>query len=133
MQESFLDKPWRLIEDYRWLFDSSSTRRYQVHFVLLASHTAEVCPTSNAKTKELMLQIGPEIPSIAQKAGVEIVAGPFVNREHMVVLIVEAEKSENVDSFLVESRLGHWNSVRVLPSLPIEEGMKDVQEGTPIF
>ena len=104
-----------------------------MHFVLLASHTAEVCPTSNAKTKELMLQIGPEIPNIAEKAGVKIVAGPFVNREHMVVLIVEADKSESVDSFLVESRLGHWNSVRVLPSLPIEEGMKDVQEGTPIF
>jgi hypothetical protein len=104
-----------------------------VHFVLLASHTADVCLTSNAKTRDLMLQVGPEIPSIAEKAGVNIVAGPLVNREHLVVLIVEAEKSESVDSFLVESRLAHWNSVRVLPSLTIEEGMKDVQEGKPIF
>ncbi len=104
-----------------------------MHFVLLASHTAEVCPTSNAKTRDLMLQIGPEVPNLAEKAGVNIVAGPFVNREHMVVLIVEADKSENVDSFLLESRLSHWNNVRVLPSLPIEEGMKEVQEGTPIF
>jgi hypothetical protein len=80
-----------------------------------------------------MLQVAPEIPNIAERAGVNIVAGPFVNREHVAVLIVEADRSENVDSFLTESRLGHWNKVRVLPSLPIEEGMKEVQEGTPIF
>jgi hypothetical protein len=46
-----------------------------VHFVLLGEHTAEVCPTSNAKTRDLMLEIGPEVPSIAEKAGVNIVAG----------------------------------------------------------
>jgi uncharacterized protein with GYD domain len=104
-----------------------------VHFVLLATHTADVCPTSNSKTKELLLEIGPKIPSIADKAGVNIVAGPFVNREHTVVVIVEADKADNVDNFLVESRLGHWNNVRVLPSLPMEEGMKEVEAQAPIF
>ncbi len=60
-------------------------------------------------------------------------AGPFVNRERTIVVIVEADKSENVDRFLMETQFGHWNSVRVLPSLTMEEGIKEVQAQTPIF
>ncbi len=104
-----------------------------MHFVLLGQHTAEVCPTSNAKTRDLMLQMAPEVPGIAERTGVNIVAGPYVNREHLTVAIVEAEKAEDVDRFLVETRLHQWNVMRVLPSHPMEEGMKDVAEGSPLF
>ena len=104
-----------------------------MHFVLLGEHSAEVCPTSNAKTRDLMLEIGPEMPSIAQNAGVNIVAGPFVNREHVVVIVVEADTAEKVDQFLTESRLHQWNRMRILPSNTIEQGMKDVQEGKPLW
>jgi hypothetical protein len=51
----------------------------------------------------------------------------------MMVAVVESDRAENVDRFLVETRLHQWNQIRILPSLPIEEGMKDVQEGTPLF
>jgi hypothetical protein len=104
-----------------------------MHYVLLATHSADVCPNSNAKTQKLLLQTAPDIPKIAEKAGVKIVAGPFVSHEHIVVSVVEADKSENVWRFLTDSRLGHWNSVRVLPSLTMEEGLKEVQAQTPIF
>ena len=104
-----------------------------MHYVLLAEHTAEVCPTSNAKTRELLLQTAQDIPNIAQQNGITIVAGPLVNREHVVVVVVEGDRSETVDRFLVESRLPQWNRVRILPSLSIEEGMKDVQDSTPLF
>jgi uncharacterized protein with GYD domain len=104
-----------------------------VHFVLLGEHSAEVCPTSNSKTRDLMLQVGPQVPAIAERTGVKIVAGPYVNREHLTVAVVEADKAENVDRFLVETRLHQWNTMRVLPSLPMEEGMKDVQEGKSLF
>ena len=104
-----------------------------MHFVLLAEHTAEVCPMSNAKTRDLLLQTAQDIPNIAQRNGVTIVAGPLVNREHLVVVVVEGDRPEAIDRFLVESRLPQWNSVRILPSLSIEDGMKDVQESTPLF
>jgi uncharacterized protein with GYD domain len=103
-----------------------------MHYVLLAEHTAAVCPMSNSKTKELMQQTGPEIPSIAERAGVKIVAGPFVNHEHLTVVIVEADSSESVDRFLIESRLPQWNTVRVLPSRKIEE-MDEILEQPAIF
>lgn len=104
-----------------------------MYFVLLASHTPDLCPTSNSKTRDLMLKIMPETPGIAEKSGVKLMAGPFVNREHTIVAIVDAEKPENVDRFLVESRLVHWNAVRILPSLTLEEGMKEIQAATPVF
>jgi uncharacterized protein with GYD domain len=102
-------------------------------FVLLAEHTAEVCPMSNAKTRDLMLSMGPQIPGIAESSGVKMVSGPFINREHLTVAVVEADTAEAVDRFIVDSKLTHWNSVRVLPSLPIQEGMQEVQAQTPIF
>jgi hypothetical protein len=104
-----------------------------MHYVVLGVHSAEVCPNSNAKSKAMLLEIGPKIPAIAEKNGVQIVAGPYINREHMTVVIVETERAESLDSFIVESRLAQWNTVRVLPSHPMEVGMKEIVEGTSLF
>ncbi|HEX6454349.1 MAG TPA: hypothetical protein VF060_33425 [Trebonia sp.] len=104
-----------------------------MHYVILASHSPEVCPTSNGKTKALLLELAPQIPAIAGKHGVNIVSGPFTNREHMVVTIVETERPEALDAFLVDSRLPQWNQVRILPSLPMEESMRELQEATVLF
>jgi uncharacterized protein with GYD domain len=104
-----------------------------VHYVVLSTHAPEVCPTSNATTKALLLEGAPQIPAIADKHGVSILAGPFVNREHTVVTIVEADRPEALDAFLVETRLSQWNQVRILPSLPMEAAMQEIEEGTSLF
>ncbi|GAC1611832.1 MAG: hypothetical protein NVS3B26_28630 [Mycobacteriales bacterium] len=104
-----------------------------MHYVILGEHSAEVCPTSNGKTKALMLDTAPQIPKVAEKHGVRVVAGPFVNHEHLAVMIVETDRAEGLDRFLAETRLPQWNRVRILPSLPIEEGMRDVAEGLALF
>jgi hypothetical protein len=66
----------------------------------------------------LLLEVAPQIPGIAQKHGVNIVAGPFVNREHLTVVIVETERAEALDDFLVDSRLNQWNQVRIYLRVP---------------
>lgn len=104
-----------------------------MHYVVIGSHTPEVCPMSNGKTKALMLAMAPQVPKIAEQAGVKIVAGPFVNREHAVITIVEADSAEGLDRFIVESSLAQWNTVRVLPSLPMEQAMQELQSSNPIF
>jgi hypothetical protein len=104
-----------------------------MHFVVLGTHSPETCPLSNAKIKALLLDIGPQIPNLAKQHGVNIVAGPFVNREHMTVVIAETERAEDLDAFLEASRLHQWNQLHILPSFPMEEGMRDVQEATPVF
>ena len=104
-----------------------------MHFVVLGVHSAEVCPNSNAKSKAMLLEMGPKIPTIAQKHGVKILAGPYINREHLTVVIVETERAEALDAFILESRLAQWNTVRVIPSHPMEVGMKEIAEGTSLF
>jgi hypothetical protein len=100
-----------------------------MHYVILAEHSAEVCPTGNAKTRALMLEIGPQVPKIAEKNNVTIVAGPFINHAHLTVAIVETDRAENLDAFLAEARLNQWNTVRIIPSRTMEEGMREVAEG----
>jgi len=104
-----------------------------MHYVVLASHSAEVCPTSNARTKALLLDLAPQIPGLAGKHGVNILAGPFTNREHTIVMIVETDRAEALDTFVVEAQLSQWNTVRILPSLPMEASMRELHEGTPLF
>ena len=104
-----------------------------MHFVVLASHSPDICPASSAKTKALLLETAPQIPSIAQKHGVNIVAGPFVNREHMAVVIVETDRADGLDDFLVDSRLAQWNQVHILPSRSLPEAMTEIQSGTSLF
>jgi hypothetical protein len=102
-------------------------------FVLLANHTADNCPLACAATRDLLLETASEIPNLAQSNGVEIVSGPYVNREHTVVVVVRADTAEAVDRFLYETRLMQWNTIRILPSRTMEEGMAEIAASTPIF
>ncbi len=103
-------------------------------YVVLGDHNPEICPTANARTREMMLKGAAEIPNLAKRHGVKVLSGPWVNREHLSVLVVEADKAEALDQFVVESGLSHWNRVRVLPSVSLmEEGIKEVQQSKPIF
>lgn len=104
-----------------------------MHYVIIGTHAPEICPTANAKTKALLLEVAPQIPKIAEKHGVTIVAGPYANREHATVLIVEAGNAEELDAMISESRLAHWNTVRVIPSMPMAEAMKELSEGDSLF
>jgi len=104
-----------------------------MHYVVLGTHTAEVCPTSNAKTRALLLEMAPKIPSIAQEHGIHIVAGPFVNREHLTVTVVETERAESLDAFLVATRLHQWNQLRIIPSQTMQEGLADLQHDNSLF
>lgn len=100
---------------------------------MLAEHSADVCPLSNARTKELLLRTAPEIPGMAEKNGVTLVAGPFVNRQHLTFVVVKADRAEQVDSFIHEARLDQWNQVRVVPSLPMEDMMQEVADSPALF
>ena len=102
-------------------------------FVVLAVHTAETCPTSNSKTRGLFLKLAPEIPHLAKKAGVKLLAGPLVNWEHTITTVLEAEKTEAVNEFLSGTGLGRWNTVRILPSQTLDEGLEELTRESPIF
>jgi len=88
---------------------------------------------SNSKTRDLFLKFGPEIPNLAKKAGVKLLAGPLVNAEHIITTVVEADKIEATNQFVTESKLEHFNRVRIIPSVPLKEGLEEVAKQHTIF
>jgi hypothetical protein len=80
-----------------------------------------------------LLKTAPEIPGMAQKHDVTLVAGPFVNRQHLTFVVVEADRAEQVDSFIHEARLDQWNQVRVIPSMPMEDIMGEAADSPALF
>src|SRR6266498_359150 len=44
-----------------------------MQFVIIAEHSPELCPMSNAKIRDLMKESATEIPSLAEKLGVNII------------------------------------------------------------
>jgi hypothetical protein len=48
-------------------------------------------------------------------------------------VIVETDRAEALDSFVLERRLAQWNTVRILPSVPMEAAMRELQEATVLF
>ncbi|HET6963456.1 MAG TPA: hypothetical protein VFH58_01705 [Acidimicrobiales bacterium] len=102
-------------------------------YVIIGTHSAEVCPTSNSRTRQLLQEMAPKIPKIAEQAGVKIIAGPYVNREHVTVSVIQAANGEDLDRFIVESRLAQWNSIRVLPSLSMAQGISELEDQPALF
>ncbi|MCZ0980725.1 hypothetical protein O1L60_21835 [Streptomyces diastatochromogenes] len=51
----------------------------------------------------------------------------------MIVVVVRADEAESVDRFLRESHFDQFNVADVIPSLPLEEGLGEIQSAAPIF
>jgi hypothetical protein len=83
-------------------------------FVIRTIHTPDQCPTSNSKLRDRIQEQGPQIPKTAERLGVKIIVGPLVlGSEHEGVLVVEAERIEAINDFLLESGLIQWQTCRV--------------------
>jgi hypothetical protein len=103
-------------------------------YVIVGSHPPEICPTSNSKIREMMLKGASEVPNLAKRLNVSILAGPLVNWEHETFIAVDAPSVEAVDEFISQSGLHQWNKVRVIPSrMLIPDGLKEIEKGKPIF
>jgi hypothetical protein len=49
------------------------------------------------------------------------------------VVVIEADRAEQVDSFIHEARLEQWNQVRVIPSMPMEAMMGEIADTPALF
>ena len=97
-------------------------------------HPPDQCPTANSKVRQLMLEKAPQVPQIAEKLGIKIVAGPYVfGSEHEGIIIMEAPNVEVINQFALQTGLGQWNAVRVSYAQPIQEALQQLEELTPIY
>jgi hypothetical protein len=96
-----------------------------LYFIKL-THSAEQCPSANTTVRERVLQGMPELPRLAEKLGIKILSGPLaLVTEHESFAVVEADRVEAVQEFLMLSGLMQWNTARVSPAKPLQDVLKD--------
>jgi len=104
-----------------------------MQFVIIARHSPENCPTSNAKIRQLMKEGGAQVPEIAKKLGVKIITTNVFGPDHELLLVVEANGIEPVREFVMQSRLIQWNTTAIHATWTMEEALAKADTLPTIF
>jgi hypothetical protein len=102
-------------------------------FAVIAEHPPDLCPTSNAQTRQLLKQGAGEIPQLAEQLGVRIGTLRIFGPDHIILVVAEADDIESVRKFALQSRLMQWNTVKISATYSIEEAVAMVDEVESIF
>jgi hypothetical protein len=102
-------------------------------FALIAEHPPNLCPTSNAQTRQLLKEGASQIPQLAEQLGVEIGALRTFGPEHIILAVVEADDIDSVRNFALQSRLMQWNTVKINATYSIEEAVAMIDDVEAIF
>jgi hypothetical protein len=93
-------------------------------FAVIAQHPPELCPTSNAQTREMLKQGAAQIPKLAEQLGVGIVTLRIFGPDHIALAVVEADEIETVREFVLRSRLIQWNTTKIHATYSPEEAVE---------
>jgi hypothetical protein len=102
-------------------------------FAVIAEHPPNLCPTSNAQTRQMLKQGAGQIPQLAEQLGIQIGTLRIFGPEHIILLVVEADDIESVRNFALQSRLMQWNTVKINATYSIEEAVAMIDEVEPVF
>ena len=102
-------------------------------FAVIAEHPPELCPTSNAQTRQMLKQGATQIPQLAEQLGVDIITLRIFGPDHIVLAVVEANDIEAVRNFILHSRLIQWNTTKIHATYSMEEAVAKSDELEAIF
>jgi hypothetical protein len=104
-------------------------------YVILADHSPEVCPSSNARSRSRAVEgLGQALPKLAEEAGITFLIGPLhLDPGHRTVAVVEAPSVEVVAALVYDTGLSQWNTVEVCPTTPVSELMADLSRFPIVF
>ena len=102
-------------------------------FALIAEHPPNLCPTSNAQTRQILKEGASQIPQLAEQLGVEIGTLRIFGPDHIILAVVEADDIDSVRTFALQSRLMQWNTVKIQATYSIEEAVAMIDEVEAIF
>jgi hypothetical protein len=94
-------------------------------FAVIAEHPPDLCPTSNAQTRQML--------KLAEQLGVGINSLRIFGPDHIILVVVEADDIDSVRSFALQSRLMQWNKVNIHATYSIEEAVTMIDEVEAIF
>ena len=102
-------------------------------FAVIAEHPPELCPTANARTRQMMKEGAPQIPQLAEQLGVDIITLRVFGPDHIVLAVVEANDIEAVRDFIFQTGLIQWNTTRIHATYSMEEALSLVDRVEAIF
>jgi hypothetical protein len=102
-------------------------------FAVIAEHPPELCPTSNARTRQMLKEGAAQMPRLAEQLGVDIVTLRIFGPDHIVLAVVEANDIEPVRDFIMQSRLIQWNTTKIHATYSLEEAVAKSDELEAIF
>ena len=102
-------------------------------FAVIAEHPPELCPTSNARTRQMLKEGAAQIPQLAEQLGVDIVTLRIFGPDHVVLAVVEANDIEPVREFILQSRLIQWNTTNIHATYSMEEAVAKADDLEAIF
>ena len=102
-------------------------------FALIAEHPPDLCPTSNAQTRQILKEGASQIPQLAEQLGVDIGTLRIFGPDHIILAVVEANDIEPVRNFALQSRLMQWNTVKIHATYSIDEAVAIIDEVEAIF
>ncbi len=98
-----------------------------MQFVVIAEHPPELCPSGNAKTRQMLKQGAKEMPDLAKKLGLKIITMNVYGPDHVVLMVAEAADIEAVRNFIMQSRLVQWNTTKIHATWSLEEALAKVE------
>ena len=102
-------------------------------FAVTAEHPPDLCPTSNAQTRQILKEGAGQIPQLAEQLGVNIVTLRIFGPDHIILAVVEADDIDSVRDFALQSRLMQWNTVKIHATYSMEEALGLIEAAETIF
>jgi hypothetical protein len=102
-------------------------------FAVIAEHPPDLCPTSNAKTRQMFKEGAGQIPQLAEQLGINIVTLRIFGPDHIVLAVVDADDIDSVRNFALQSGLMQWNTVKIHATYSMEEALPLIDSLEPIF
>jgi hypothetical protein len=102
-------------------------------FAVTAEHPPDLCPSSNAQTRQILKEGAGQIPQLAEQLGVTIGTLRIFGPDHIILAVVEADDIDSVRNFALQSRLMQWNTVNIHATYSIEEALALLDEVETIF
>ena len=93
-----------------------------MQYLIAGHHPPDLCPSANETVRKLSAEGAGQIPELAEKLGVTLLATYVPMNNHMVFAAVEADDMNTVREFAFQSRLGQFS--RFLRRPPWSQGWR---------
>jgi len=104
-----------------------------MQYLVVGQHPPDLCPAANETVRTLATEGAQDLPALAEKLGVKILATYVPMTNHMVVAAVEADDADSVREIAFLGRLSQWNTVEIYQTSTLEEALTRIQELPTIY